>query len=174
LPKILILQTYAHKKIWEGDEFLCHYASHGTNPRGKILRWEPDFLDYTINDITHAIGLYRSTYFVEHDAPRGRAYCGTLGENHPSLLRLTPINPLVDAMRFARDTVNGNGMRIEIAFQLIRKYENISREQMIDYGYHFLALKRNQMNISAANNEMPLCFTVDISNNDLNQMGFPL
>lgn len=79
--RTLILRTFAHSNIWEGNEESCHFDF---TQKDQILKWEPDFLSFKINDFDNAIGIYTEKYFTGYYEPltsiRKIANTGSLNE----------------------------------------------------------------------------------------------
>jgi hypothetical protein len=57
---ILILRTFAHNRIWEIGETMCHYEELAYE---IITAWEPNIANYTLDEIEYGIGIYTRQYF---------------------------------------------------------------------------------------------------------------
>lgn len=87
--RILILRTFMHQRVWESDRELCTFEA--TQWDELIKKWEPGYLNLSIEDVPLALGIYTSKYFVPFPT-RYRAEpvdSGTLEEKNISVLQLT-------------------------------------------------------------------------------------
>ena len=164
MPRILILRTFKHSRVWEGTDHIiydnvsiCHYEKIA---RDIILTWEPNISNYTLDDFTHAWGLYNDKYFSgENGKNSDYAFLGTEGEEHPSLLQLMPIK------RGSNTFLEDDGKQIKIAFTLINKMNDIHRNHMLQFDRTFINLKRNELNEIQKKTDFPsLCFSIPSDN----------
>ena len=149
--RMLILRTFAHHRVWEGQDNIiydgistCHYKAEDRN---AILFWEPNLLEYTLDDFTLAWGIYIEEYFKYKQKTGFRAFRHTPQEEHPSVLELAPIEKGLN--RFAKD----DDKEIKIAFRLKNKLDDINREDMIEFDKKFVALKITELDKKPSKNE---------------------
>ncbi len=89
--KTLILRTFAHPNIWEGQESSCHFEFA---QKDQILEWEPNFLQFIIDDFEKALSIYSEKYFSgyyeKNTGTRKIAYTGSPNERIISELVISP------------------------------------------------------------------------------------
>ena len=84
---------------------------------GMILNWEPDYLNFSIEDFDYALGIYTDKYFRGFGRFRRSSFGGTVEETSISLL-----NP--KAIANSKNFVDNLGYRFNVNFSFEKKLWN--------------------------------------------------
>ena len=124
--KTLILRTFAHTKIWEGIEPMCHFE-HAQ--KRQILEWEPDYLKLRKEDIDRAIGIYTEKYFSGYyTAHSGSVIIADSGSDNEKIIsELRVVDKINSPLPFL-----DNQNRICLNMELINKiWSNLNKDLML-------------------------------------------
>lgn len=157
MPRILILRTFAHTRIWEGTEPTCKYDGKALD---LISSWEPGLLRYTLYDVPIALGIYTEMYFRYINRSGSPAYNGSPEEEQISIL--TPRQIYEGSRSFGTYLARHDFMGIEIAFDFRGKFQGWTRQQMIHFDKNLVRAKREEAG-TAATEPTSLCFTLDLT-----------
>lgn len=151
--KFFIMRTIAHNKIWEGIETTCHYENQNYD---IIKKWEPDIINYKLDQIEFGIGIYTIYYFNYVSFLGVKAYTGTIQETQPSLLNLKSIDG--NSLNFIEDK---SGI-IKIAFELNKKYDEFDKAKMFELDHKLTSLKRKELGDKLPSTRFDsLCFSLN-------------
>lgn len=151
--RILIMRTIAHNKIWEGIEPTCHYENQNYE---FIKTWEPEIINYKLDQINYGIGIYSKDYFKYVSFLGVKASTDTIHETQPSLLNLKPIDDNSNSFIVDESEI------IRIAFELNKKYNEFNRAKMFELDEKFISLKRKELGAKLPSTRYPsLCFSLD-------------
>lgn len=147
--RILIMRTFAHRRIWEGYEPWCHYEDDSYN---YIKGWEQDISDLTEWEVEYGIGIYNQIYF---DRLKRYGKYESKEETQPSLLKLKT--------RFNREIkiIEDNGSMMQFIFEKIKKYEEFNKNSMLELDKKLIKLKINEIGERPPTPFDSLCFSLD-------------
>ena len=151
--RILIMRTIAHNKIWEGIEPTCHYENQNYE---IIKKWEPEIINYKLDQIKYGIGIYTIYYFDYVSFWGAKASTDTFNETQPSLLNLKSIDN--NSLSFIED----KSEILKIAFELNKKFNEFDKVKMFDLDNRLISLKRKELGDKLTSTRFSsLCFSLN-------------
>lgn len=139
--KTLILRTFAHSNIWEGNEEICHFE---IEQEDQILEWEPGYLSFKTGDFNRAIGIYIEKYFKGYFSRKEKKIVypdsGSINERIISELELYSVNNNLSFPFY--DLKN----RICVPIKFVKKlWTNPNKELMLKIDHNLIQAKMEEL-----------------------------